>query len=152
MTTFLKLTVSLQPSRLLVPRLQIALAVIAALRTPRRAIAAGLGLVARAGLVAAGALHQHPAALAVGDQAALAGRLERLFAARCIGLFILSSGVRFALHRPRKIRTRQRGDLFAELLPQHAGLDLLDLTFGEFAQLKRTIGHADQPVHLETEM
>src|ERR1019366_1116764 len=73
----------------LVPRLQIALAMIAALRAPRRSVATGLGFVARARFVAAGALHQHAAALAVGDQAALAGQLERLFAARCIGLFFL---------------------------------------------------------------
>src|ERR1700710_2062556 len=66
----------------LVPRLQIALAVIAALRTPRRTVAIGLGFVARARFVAAGAMHQHAAALAVGDQAALAGGLERLLAAR----------------------------------------------------------------------
>src|SRR5260221_827735 len=69
-------------TQLLVARLQVALAVIAALRAARRAVAAGLFLVARTGLVAAGALHQHAAALAVGDQPALAGRLERLLAAR----------------------------------------------------------------------
>src|SRR4051812_33431454 len=73
--------------QLLVPRLQVALAVIAALRAARRAVAVGLFLVARAGFVAAGALHQHAAALAVGDQAALAGRLERFFAARRVALF-----------------------------------------------------------------
>src|ERR1700753_3356167 len=66
--------------RLLVARFQIALAVIAALRTARRAVAIGLGFVARAGFLAAGALHQHAASLAVGDQRVLAGRLERLFA------------------------------------------------------------------------
>src|SRR5436305_14337000 len=68
--------------QLLVARLQIALAVIAALRATRRAVAVGFELVARAGLLAAGALHQNAAALAVGDQAAFAGRLERLFVAR----------------------------------------------------------------------
>src|SRR5882757_3937630 len=68
--------------QLLVPWFQIALAVIAALRAAWRAVAVGFGFVARAGFVAAGALHQHAAALAVGDQAALAGGLERLFAAR----------------------------------------------------------------------
>src|SRR5437763_8316091 len=66
-------------AQLLVLRLQIALAVIAALRAAWRAVAAGLFLVARAGFLAAGALHQHAATLAVGDQPALAGRLERFF-------------------------------------------------------------------------
>src|SRR3954467_5273068 len=65
-------------AQLLVPRRQIALAVIAALGTARRAVAGGLILVAGARLVAAGALHQHAAALAVRDQPAFAGRLERL--------------------------------------------------------------------------
>src|SRR5882672_5914645 len=74
--------------QLLVPRLQIALAVIAALRTARRAVAVGLFLVAGAGFVAAGALHQHAAALAVGNQAALAGQLERLLATRRAALFV----------------------------------------------------------------
>src|SRR4051794_6894064 len=82
--------------QLLVARLQVALAVIAALRTARRAVAVGFFLVAGAGFVAAGALHQHPAALAVGDQAALAGRLERLLAARFGRLIILGF---FARHR-----------------------------------------------------
>ena len=53
---------------LLVPRLQVALAVVAALRPLRRSIAVGLGFVAGAGLVATGALHQNLAALAIGDQ------------------------------------------------------------------------------------
>src|SRR5450756_262533 len=75
---------------LLVARLEVALAVIAALRAARRAVAAGLGLVARARLLAAGALHQHAAALAVGDQAALAGGLERFFAARRAVVFTLA--------------------------------------------------------------
>src|SRR5258708_26939072 len=66
--------------QLLVARLEVALAVIAALRAARRAVAIGLFLVARAGFLAPGALHQHAAALAVGNQATLAGRLERLFA------------------------------------------------------------------------
>src|ERR1700744_3375284 len=66
----------------LVSRLQIALPVIAALGAAWRTIAAGLLLVSRAGLFAARALHQHAAALAVRDQRALAGRLERLLAAR----------------------------------------------------------------------
>src|SRR5262245_16436826 len=70
--------------RLLVPRLQIALAVISALGAARWAVAVGFFLVAGAGFLAAGALHQHAAALAVGDQRALAGRLEWLFAARSL--------------------------------------------------------------------
>src|SRR3954453_14461889 len=114
--------------QLLVARLQIALAVIAALRTARRAVAVGLFLVAGTGFVAAGALHQHAAALAVGDQAALAGRLERFFAARRFGVVLLGL---FTRQRAVEIRTRERRDFFAELLAQHAGLDFLDLTLGE---------------------
>src|ERR1035438_9437339 len=96
----------------LVPRLEITLAVIAALRPARRAIAIG---VARARLLAAGALHQHAAALAVGDQRALAGRLERLFAARRVSLCFLGFSAGIARHRPVEIRARQCGDLLAEL-------------------------------------
>src|SRR5436190_22236639 len=114
---------------LLVPRLQIALAVIAALQASRRAVAAGYGLGARERLLATAALHQHAAALAVGDQAAFSRRLERLFAARCIGFFAFGSCARFAMDRPGEIRACERGDLFAELLAQHPGLDLLDLAF-----------------------
>src|SRR6266851_5671284 len=135
-----------------VPRLQIALAVIAAQRAPRRAVAAGFGLIARARFVAAGALDQHPAALAVGDQAVLAGRLERLFRARRRRLFVVRFCLRLALHRTREIRARECGHLFAELLAQHPGLDLLDLAFGELAQLERTVGNPDQAVHFEPEM
>src|SRR5258708_15030698 len=85
---------------LLVPRLEVALAVIPALRTARRAVAVGLGLVAGARLLAAGALHQYAAALAVGDQAALAGGLEKLFAARSIGRFGLPASGTLRLPRP----------------------------------------------------
>src|SRR5258706_11782889 len=137
---------------LLVPRLQIALAVIAALRASRRAVTAGFGLVARARLLAAGALHQHAATLAVGDQTAFSRRLERLFAARCATLFIFSCWVGLARHRPVEIRTGERRNLLAELLAQHAVLDLLHLAFRQFAQLKRTVGHPDPPVHLDDEI
>src|SRR5258707_4458730 len=137
---------------LLVPRLQIALAVIAALGAPRGAVAAGLGLVARAGVFAAGAVHQHAGALAVGVQAAFSRRLERFFAARCIGFFVFEFCARFAMDRPCEIRACERGDLFAELLAQHPGLDLLNQAFRQFAQLKRTVGYPDQPVHFEAEM
>src|SRR5919107_5171523 len=75
-------------AQLLVPWRQIALAVIAALGAARRAVAVGLVLVAGAGLLAAGALHQHAAALAVRDQRAFPGRLERLLAARRFGVFV----------------------------------------------------------------
>src|SRR5437763_17083574 len=76
-------------AQLPVLRLQIALAVIAALRAARRAIAVGLVLIAGAGLLAAGTLHQHAAALAVGDQRTFSRRLERLLAARRFSLFIV---------------------------------------------------------------
>src|SRR5207245_2694723 len=117
---------------LLVLWLEVAFAVIAALWTAWRTIAIGLGLVARACFLAAGALHQHAAALAVGDQRVLARWLERLFAARRVSLAVTL----VALFGARKIRARKGGDLFAELLAQHAGLDLLDLTFGQLAQLE----------------
>src|SRR5439155_7845954 len=108
--------------------LQIALAVIAALDAARRAVSSVVFLVAGARLLAAGALHQHAAALAVGDQRALALGLERLLATRC--LVIVAS---LALLRPREIRTREFRDALAELLAQHPCLDLLDLAFGELA-------------------
>src|SRR6185437_10031374 len=56
---------------LLVPRLEVALAMIAALGATRRAIAGILLLVARPRLRAAGALYQHAAALAVIDERTL---------------------------------------------------------------------------------
>src|SRR6478735_9970432 len=92
-------------AQLLVPRRQIALAVIAALGAARRAVAVGLFLVAGAGLVAAGALHQHAAALAVSDQRAFSGRLERLLAARRVSLFVVGF---FARHRPVEISPGKR--------------------------------------------
>src|SRR5947207_3846862 len=114
-------------AQLLVLRLQIALAVIAALGAARRAIAVGLVLVAGAGLLAAGTLHQNAAALAVRDQRAFPGRLERLLAARRFGLFVAGLFVRFfTRHRPVEVGARERCDLLAELFAQHAGLDLLD--------------------------
>src|SRR3984885_3296091 len=149
MTTRWVSIASFRPS-LLVAWLQVALAVIAALRTPRRTVATGLGFIARTRLVAAGALHQYAAALAVGDQTAPAGRLERLFRGLRIGVFI--RGFSLALHWTGKIGAGQHRDLFAELFTQHASFDLLDLAFGKLAQLKRTVGDPDQPVHLETEM
>src|SRR5436190_9303014 len=137
-------------AQLLVPRRQIALAVIAALRAARRAVAVGLFLIARPRLLAAGTLHQHPAALAVGDQRAFSRRLERLFAARRFGLLV--SGVFFSVftwHRPVEIGPGERCDLLAELLAQYPRLDLLDLPLGELAELERPIGDANQPIHLE---
>src|SRR6266702_7731393 len=96
-------------ANLLVLWLQIALAVIAALGAARRAVAVGFVLVAGAGFLAAGTLHQHAAPLAIGDQRTLAGRLERLLAARGI-LFGFGRGGRIARHRPVEIRTRQCRD------------------------------------------
>src|SRR4051812_46290175 len=127
----------------LVPRLEVALAVIAALRAPRRAIAAGLELVALARLVATAALHHYAAALAVLNHAALAGRLSGDHGIVAIALARGLTG---------KVGAGRRGDLLAELLAQHAGLHLVDLAFLEFAQLERTVGDPDQPVHLEAEM
>src|SRR5947199_408726 len=126
----------------LVSRLEIALAVIAALGAARRAVAGILFLIAGARLLAAGALHQHAAALAVADQPALAGRLDRFLAARRL-VPIIS----FVLFRPREIGAGKFRDTLAELLPQHPRLHLLDLAFGEFAELERPVGDADQPVH-----
>src|SRR5262249_6636011 len=76
------------PHSLFVPRPEIALAVIAAFGAARRAVTGVFFLVAGARLLAAGALHQHAAALAVGDQRALACRLEWLFAARRLTFLI----------------------------------------------------------------
>src|SRR5438552_4610779 len=132
---------------LLVPWSQIALAVIATLGAARRAVAVGFVLVARARVRAAGALHQHAPALAVGNQRALAGRLERLFAPRRLAIVI---GVALLPHR--ELRARLRDHLVAELLAQHARLDFIDRTLRDLAQLERTVGHPDQPVHLEAEM
>src|SRR5581483_10491876 len=103
---------------LFVPRRQVALAVIATLGTARRAVAIGLLLVALARLVAAGALHQHAATLAVGDHRALGG------------LLALARG----LLRHVELRTRLLDHLVAELLAQHARADLLDLALGHFAE------------------
>src|SRR4051812_41639552 len=136
-------------AQLLVPRRQIALAVIATLGAARRAVAVGLFLVAGAGLVAAGALHQHAATLAVRDQRAFPGRLERLLAARRFSRFVVRL---FAGHRPVEIGAGERCNLFAELLTQHARLDLLDRAFDDFAELERAVRDADQPVHLKAEM
>src|ERR1700754_1320282 len=100
-------------TELLVLRLEIALAVIAALDPLRRTVAGVF-------LFAAAALYQHAAALAVGDQCALALGLERLLAAR---RFVFLAGL--VLLRPREIRTRKRRNAFAELFAQHPRLDLL---------------------------
>src|SRR4029077_184756 len=133
---------------LFIPRLEIALAVITALRTARRGIAVRLPLVARARLLAAGPLHQHPLALAIGNQGALARRLERLLPARRFARV----GVRIALLGQREIRTRPRDHLVAELLAQHARLHLIDRAFAELAELERTIGDTDQPVYFQPQM
>src|SRR6185312_5764413 len=130
--------------RLLIPRLQVALAVIAALGTARRAITGILFFVARPRLLAAGALHQYAAALAVRNQRALACGLERLFLARRFPLL--------ALLRPVEFCAGLRDHLLAKLLAQHAGLHFLGLAFLDLAELERAVGHADQPVHLEPEM
>src|SRR5262245_33894726 len=106
------------PHRLLVPRLEIALAVIAALDAARRAVSGVFFLVAGARFLAAGALHQHAAALAVSDQRALALGLERLLAARPLVIV-----ARLVLLRPREIRTRKLCDALAELLAQRPRLD-----------------------------
>src|SRR6186713_3407433 len=91
-------------AQLLVPRCQIALAMIAALGPARRTVAVGLFLIAGAGLVAAGALHQHAAALAVGDQRAFTRGLERLLAARRFSHFVVGL---FARHRPVEVGARK---------------------------------------------
>src|SRR3954454_4430916 len=94
-------------SALLILGCQIALAVIAALGAARRAITTGLGFVARTGLLAAGALHQHAAALAVGDHATLGRNPGRLLDARrrCLAVAALA----FLGHR--EFRAGLRDDL-----------------------------------------
>src|SRR5215471_5998623 len=135
-------------SALALPRLQITLAVIAPLRAARRAITMGLRLVTGAGLLVAGALDQNAAALAVGDQCALAGGLEGLLAARHCALFLAAA----RLFGRREIGARLRNDLVPKLLAQHPRFDLRNFALSEFAELKRPIGNADQPVHFESEM
>src|SRR6516165_4649259 len=124
-------------SVLLFPRLEIALAVIAAFGTPRRAIAVGFSFVTRPRFLAAATLHQHAAALAIGDQAALARRLERLLAARRGGFVERRIFGRLIMDRPVEIRACQPCDLFTELLAQHPGLDFLHRTFSQFGKLER---------------
>src|SRR5262249_39874387 len=99
-------------------------------------------------LLAAGALYQHAAALAVGNERALAQRLERLFAARSLAVIVACVPLLFH----RKIRTGPRDDILAELFAQYARPHFLDLAFLELSELERTVGDADQPVHLEPEM
>src|SRR3954447_417749 len=148
----MRIRVSFQPlSVSLVRRLQVALAMIAPLRAPRRTVPVGFGFVARTRFLAAGALHEHAAAFTISNQTALAGRLERLFATGGVGV-VFRFCASLALHRPVEISAGERCDFLAELVAQHAGLDLLDLAFGEFGQLERTVGHPDQPVHFETEV
>src|SRR6185437_9417401 len=132
---------------LLIPRLQISLAVIAAPGAARRAVAGILLLVARPRLRAAGPLHQHAAALAITDQCALARRLERLLAARRLTVIL-----RVALLGPRKVGPGPLDHPLAELFAQHSCSHFLDLAFLEFAELERAVGDADQAVHLEAEM
>src|SRR6185312_9658846 len=103
-----------------------------------------LFFVARPRLLAAGALHQYAAALAVRNQRALASGLERLFLARRFPLL--------ALLRPVEFCAGLRDHLLAKLLAQHAGLHFLGLAFLDLAELERAVGHADQPIHLEPEM
>src|SRR5579863_230604 len=133
-----------------IPGLQVALAVITALRTTRRTIAGRLFLVTRAGLFAAGALDKHATTLAVSNQAAFPRRSDRLFALSDFGVVLRRC--RRAMDRTVEIRARQGGDLLAELLAQHARLHLLDRAFGKLGELERAVGHTDQPVHLESEM
>src|SRR5438445_8073432 len=135
-------------AKLLVQRLQIALAGIAAPGAAGRAVAVGLFLVAGAGLITAGALHQPTAALAIGDQRAVSRRLERFFAARGL-IFVLGFLTR---HRPIEVGARKRSDLLAELLAPHAGLDLLDRAFGLFAEPVLTEVDPAQTVHIEPDL
>src|SRR5207302_1328378 len=78
--------------------------------------------------------------LAVARAAGVAARLRR-----CLPL------------RPRNDRCREfalrlRDYPLAELVAQHPGAHLLDLAFGELAQLERAERGADQPVHLQAEV
>ncbi len=65
-------------------------------------------------------------------------------------------GVRLLLdlalhHGPLEIGSRGGGELGADLLLEHAGAHLVDAALGDFAELERPIGYADEPVHLEPE-
>src|SRR3982074_3818367 len=118
----------------LVPRLDVALAVIAALRPPRRTVARSLGFVAGAGFIAAAALYQHAPPFAVLDHGALPHRLFRHH-----GIL----GIALAGHLSREIGARRGRDFLPQLLSQHAGFDFLDLAFLEFSELERAVGDAD---------
>src|SRR4051812_36411753 len=54
--------------------------------------------------------------------------------------------------RPGKIRARDRGDPFADLFAQRAGLDLLHRAVRQVAQLERPIGHADQAIYRQPQV
>ena len=51
-----------------------------------------------------------------------------------------------------EICARQRCDAFTELVAQHARAHFLHCALVHFPELKRAIGNADQPVHLQPEM
>src|SRR5579864_7458078 len=96
-----------------IPWLQVALAVITALRATRRTIAGRLFLVARARLFAAGALDQHATTLAVGNQPAFPRRSDRLLDLGDFGVVLRCWR---AMDRTVEIRASQGGDLLAELV------------------------------------
>src|SRR5215831_4133352 len=54
--------------------------------------------------------------------------------------------------RRGEIALRLGNDPGAELLAQHPRAHLLDRALGELAELERTVGDADQPVHLQAEI
>src|SRR5262249_52754101 len=54
--------------------------------------------------------------------------------------------------RRREIALRLGNDPGAELLAQHPRAHLLDRALGELAELERSVGDADQPVHLQAEI
>src|SRR5690606_13230363 len=50
-----------------------------------------------------------------------------------------------------EVRTRFGDQPLAELVSQQAALELAHLAFGQFAELKRAVGDADQARHVEPE-
>src|SRR5690606_8446394 len=54
--------------------------------------------------------------------------------------------------RPREVRAGGLRDAGAELLAQMPRADFLDRAVFELAELERTVGHANEPVHLQPEM
>ena len=79
------------------------------------------------------------------------GSARRSFRAARSATRAAASRLRGATIGRREIAARLGGDALAELVAQHARLDLDDLAFAQLAELERAERDADQPVHLQPE-